>query len=162
MDDDGSVTPLDALAVINQLNQGSGDTSSQKDKFIDVDDDSQVTPLDALILINELNTIAKPATRSNVLSSPLTGTKVQVETENEGVESEFTVRVDNAPAYGAFPVSVNDIVLGQLMTDDRGRGQLSVGGGDSQHDISKFGDFSMDLELVIGDIVKGKLAKRNR
>ncbi len=162
VDNDGSVTPLDALAVINQLNQSSGDSSSQTDKFIDVDDDSQVTPLDALILINELNTTAKPAIRSNVLSSPLTGTRVRVETENEGLESEFTVRVDNAPSYGAFPVSVNDIALGQLMTDDRGRGQLSVGGGDSQHDISKFADFSMDLELVIGDIVKGKLAKWNR
>ena len=55
VDDDGSVTPLDALVVINRLNRGSDDSASVVHRFHDVDDDSQVTPLDALVVINYLN-----------------------------------------------------------------------------------------------------------
>ncbi len=55
VDDDGSVTPLDALVVVNRLNRGTDESLVGKPQFHDVDDDSSVTPLDALVLINEIN-----------------------------------------------------------------------------------------------------------
>jgi hypothetical protein len=82
--------------------------------------------------------------------------------DKAGVDSGLTIRVDNAPTLGAFPVSINDIALGQLMTDDRGRGQLSIRNGETSHDLSEFAGLSVDLELAIGDIVKGKLAKSQK
>lgn len=65
VNDDGIVTPLDALLIINRLNIVSRhDTSSnnlltaqanQDTPFVDVTADGAITPLDALRVINELN-----------------------------------------------------------------------------------------------------------
>lgn len=63
---DGFVTPLDALLVVNELNQrkfSNPQTSAlfpelpagQRGFFFDVTCDSFVTPLDALLVINALN-----------------------------------------------------------------------------------------------------------
>ena len=130
VDDDGSVTPLDALIVINHLNRGGDDSISVGGQFHDVDDDSQVTPLDALILINDLNSkSAAPSgnnpilSQSSVLSIPTSGVRVRVELETEGTESELNIRIDHAPASSSYAVTLNDIALGQLTTDARGRGQ---------------------------------------
>ena len=48
---DDSVTPLDALMVINQLNLKSNPPIG----FVDTDGDGQVTPLDVLRIVNFLN-----------------------------------------------------------------------------------------------------------
>jgi Dockerin type I domain len=58
-DASGSVTPLDALVVINRINQSrsanpSSPTSSGSG-LVDVDADGSLTPLDALSVINQLN-----------------------------------------------------------------------------------------------------------
>lgn len=51
---DGSVTPVDALLVINELNnQSQGGSPSSFSK--DIDGDGVVTPRDALLVINRLN-----------------------------------------------------------------------------------------------------------
>lgn len=168
VDDDGSVTPLDALVVINRLNRGSDDSASIERQFHDVDDDSQVTPLDALILINDIN--SKPnapagnvpnVSQSSVLSTA--SLRVRVELETEGPETELNIRMDNAPVSSSFPVSLNDIALGQLMTDARGRGKLVLSQGDDNREHlplpSGLSTLSPDMELVIGDIVKGKLSQ---
>ncbi|WP_197167734.1 Calx-beta domain-containing protein [Neorhodopirellula pilleata] len=55
---DGSVTALDALVVINYLNEfGSGtlNGAANDDYYLDVNRDNTVTALDALIVINRLN-----------------------------------------------------------------------------------------------------------
>jgi hypothetical protein len=59
VNDDTSVSPLDALLVINELNVGQtaaaraeGETHSF---YLDVSADGAVSPLDALLVINELN-----------------------------------------------------------------------------------------------------------
>ena len=57
---DGAVTPIDALGIINQLNEfGSGAVaegeSTGLDRAFDVNRDSYVSPLDALAIINYLN-----------------------------------------------------------------------------------------------------------
>ena len=53
VDDDGFVSPLDVLAIINHVN-GSG-TANQDKHFPDVDADGSISPLDALIVINAIN-----------------------------------------------------------------------------------------------------------
>ncbi len=173
VDDDGNVTPLDALVVINHLNRGGDDSSSAQHQFHDVDDDSQVTPLDALILINDLNSrSAAPngdsprASQSSVLSAPSSGTRVRVELETEGAESELNIRIDNAPVSRSFPVSLNDIALGQLMTDAKGRGRIVLGQGEGDREQLPLPPglttLSPETELVIGDIVRGKLSQVSR
>jgi len=62
VNDDGNITPLDALLIINHLNAlGIGPldtpTPAGSSSFIDVNGDRFVTPLDVLIIINFLNQI---------------------------------------------------------------------------------------------------------
>ena len=56
---DRSVTPIDALLVVNTLNAGGARTLSAAEgeatALIDVNGDSQVTPADCLAVVNELN-----------------------------------------------------------------------------------------------------------
>jgi len=55
VNNDGLVTPLDALTVINQLSRtvrGEGESASTIRRFTDVTGDGLVTPLDALTVIN--------------------------------------------------------------------------------------------------------------
>ena len=56
-DASGSVTPLDALVVINRINQSfAGNptvpSSASRIGMADVDADAKVTPLDALVVID--------------------------------------------------------------------------------------------------------------
>ena len=62
VDEDGSVSPLDVLTLINQINRGlSSDVlpapsaESRPAPFFDVDGDGRLTPLDVLIVINFIN-----------------------------------------------------------------------------------------------------------
>lgn len=57
---DFSISPLDALVVINRLNtQGSGSLAGQSptdiNSFVDTDNDNNLSPLDALIVVNAIN-----------------------------------------------------------------------------------------------------------
>lgn len=58
VNDDGFVSPIDALIVINQLNFGTdrlAETNPQLDNFVDTDADRVLAPADALLVINFLN-----------------------------------------------------------------------------------------------------------
>ncbi|MEO8494569.1 MAG: dockerin type I domain-containing protein, partial [Planctomycetota bacterium] len=56
---DGVVSPLDALLVINWLNNSGtsalGEPFGSQQLFLDINDDGEVSPLDALLIINRLN-----------------------------------------------------------------------------------------------------------
>jgi Dockerin type I domain len=54
-DNSGSVSPLDALVVINELNQPESENAIPPSKMIDVDADGVLSPLDALVVINYIN-----------------------------------------------------------------------------------------------------------
>jgi hypothetical protein len=58
---DGLVTPLDALLVINRINQ-SGEGESMPSLREDVNGDGQVSPLDVLLVVNQLNSGATELT----------------------------------------------------------------------------------------------------
>ncbi|MBU6175104.1 MAG: hypothetical protein KGQ60_14945, partial [Planctomycetes bacterium] len=59
VDDDRSISPLDVLILINELNsKGSrklDDIGPNSNQFLDVDDDGSVSPLDVLYVINWIN-----------------------------------------------------------------------------------------------------------
>ena len=57
VDNDGTISPLDVLIVINALNKrGEGEEPpTSQDAFLDVTGDEDLSPLDALVVINWLN-----------------------------------------------------------------------------------------------------------
>jgi hypothetical protein len=64
VNNDGIVSPLDALAVINDINLNGGGflpATFSGDLYLDVNGDQSVTPLDALAVINYLNAQASAA-----------------------------------------------------------------------------------------------------
>jgi hypothetical protein len=60
VNDDGKISPIDALLVINYLNTGNPtnlpDTDVVAPPYFDVQGDEKVSPLDVLLIINYLNT----------------------------------------------------------------------------------------------------------
>lgn len=117
VNDDGRVTPLDALLVINSISKGITDaTPSQSPrifgtigtKFLDVDGDGRVQPLDALRVINHLSRLnrfgsnpeGELANRQNAGTAP-------------GLAS-YAASVDNA-----FMVDEDDDRISWLDTDPK-------------------------------------------
>ena len=90
-----SVEPLDALIIINRLNQGLGGSlpapgNDGPPPFFDVNGNDSVEPLDALIIINFLNQQAAVAATPAIPNhSSLTFT--QAATETETLEDQETV-----------------------------------------------------------------------
>lgn len=74
VNNDGQLTPLDALVVINFLNRNGAKVLTTADglppqiPFLDADGNGQVTPIDALRVINDLNT--KGARPLHISSTP--------------------------------------------------------------------------------------------
>lgn len=52
---DSLTTPIDALNIINAINNGPSASSQQFAGFVDVNNDQLLTPIDALLVINYLN-----------------------------------------------------------------------------------------------------------
>ena len=75
---DGAVTPLDALAIINELTTpayhqeatGRLDDLAAPDLYFDVNGDQSVSPVDALIVINRLNELAVEAQSAVAVGPP--------------------------------------------------------------------------------------------
>ncbi len=61
VNDDGAVSPIDALLVVNQLNRGGGSGEGEaggmlrSSYFLDVNGDNHISPIDALQVVNYLN-----------------------------------------------------------------------------------------------------------
>jgi hypothetical protein len=63
---DNSVTPLDALLVINRLDSNGGSSNG----FMDVNADGGVTPMDALLVINHLDSVQAAPKSGSASGSP--------------------------------------------------------------------------------------------
>ncbi len=80
VNNDGSITPLDALAIINELNKvgehvlPAPTAGNQPPPYYDVNGDGSVTPIDALDVINYLN--AHTALASPTVAAPTVGSAV--------------------------------------------------------------------------------------
>jgi hypothetical protein len=55
VNDDNSVSPIDALLVINDLNGQAAAIPAGKLRYLDVSGDGEISPIDALLVINYLN-----------------------------------------------------------------------------------------------------------
>ena len=88
-DASGSVTPLDALVVINRINQSfagnpTAPSSASRIGMADVDADAKVTPLDALVVIDSLN--------SGLVSGPR-ASRVEAQRRIERIEEAIATNV---------------------------------------------------------------------
>lgn len=164
VNDDSNVNAVDALVVINELNRGGRKAEdSAHTAFHDVNDDSNLNAMDALQVINHLNRNSSKLGTEQATSLRGTGSaRARVELEAEGAERELKIRIDNAPASSSFAVSLNDIALGELMTDSKGRGSIVLSHGDDNREHlplpSELFTLSPEMELIIGDIIQGQLS----
>ena len=90
-DASGSVTPLDALVVINRINQSMATNparpqSSEVFSLADVDADAAITPLDALVVIDHLNS-------QNVPSGTPRASRVDLQRRIERIEQAISTNV---------------------------------------------------------------------
>lgn len=178
VNDDSRVSPVDALLVINTLNDIRSNSPSNSPGFHDVNDDSRMSPTDALTVINQLNASRDPNSSSSSsstgtilnhieakLQSTTTEATAKIEFEESSVEKELSIKVRDAAASTSYSVKLNDIALGELLTDAKGRGKLvfSVGDDNDSHQPwpANLPPLTVDTELIIGDIVRGKLAGNN-
>jgi hypothetical protein len=91
-DGNGSIDPLDALVIVNQLNGGATSRVSTPDRspqLLDVDGDRSLTPLDALMVINHLNLSNGDVTGS------MRASRVNVERRIERIE--WSIANDTLP-----------------------------------------------------------------
>jgi hypothetical protein len=100
VNNDGVVSPLDALIIINRLNGGSAAPTSSPFvhvPFVDVNGDGACTAMDALLVINALNSRA-------------TGSVVSGEGEGLPIDAVFTELGNESDA--------DDTLMALLSTDD--------------------------------------------
>lgn len=112
-DGNGSLDPLDALVVINQLNQSSpatGSASLQDPKLVDVDADNSLTPLDALVVINQINASNAAGMRAS---------RVDVERRIE--------RIELAIASNKLPPNITPEIAGNILETLRTGGRPELG-----------------------------------
>ena len=100
VDNDGSVSPLDALVVINYINAGgSGRLPAVHDlskPYLDVDGDQSVSPLDVLNVINYLNVKGSGVRSLSELAGQLVGeTDVTITLGQLGGTRHYRVRLDS-------------------------------------------------------------------
>ncbi len=143
-----------------------------------MNDDSRVSPTDALTVINQLNASRVPNSSGSSsstgtilnhieakLRSTTTEATAKFEFEEFSVEKELSIKVRDAAASTSYSVKLNDIALGELLTDAKGRGKLvfSVGDDNDRHQPwpDNLPPLTVDTELIIGDIVRGKLGSNS-
>ncbi|MFO0942953.1 MAG: dockerin type I domain-containing protein [Pirellulales bacterium] len=173
VNDDDRVSPVDALLVINTLNdiRGGNSNSTNSSHFEDVNDDSIVSPSDALLIINQLtvnqtqSSNGSSSTTSQIearMQSASSSAAAKIEFEQSGNEMELSIKLRDGAPSTTYPVHLNDFALGELITDARGRGMLKFASGDdSDHSATwpaNMPTLTVDTELIIGDIVRAKLS----
>lgn len=163
VNDDGMVSPIDVLSIVNKLNDDSYDLQSNRDlSKPDVNDDSILSALDALKVVNAINDPSSlPSGSNEVWLQGAGGAHAQVELETEGSETELSVKLKNAEANQSYSVILNDIAIGELTTDSKGRGRIKLSRGDDNRSHLPLPDalmtLSPEMELTIGQILSGRI-----
>ncbi|QDV23930.1 Ig-like domain-containing protein [Aureliella helgolandensis] len=125
VNDDGFVSPIDALSIINRLNSGdtdlgtvAGEGEVSKRLYVDTNNDGFLAPIDALLVINRLN--------ANSLAAQ--------------AEGEGTQEVDLlAPAAGSLATSAPGLEGGSVVSTTEELG-LAIAAGDSSTSSSNSGN----------------------
>jgi Fungalysin metallopeptidase (M36)/GEVED domain/Bacterial Ig domain/Dockerin type I domain/Fungalysin/Thermolysin Propeptide Motif/SdrD B-like domain len=120
---DGVVSPIDALLVVNYLNDNgladpaaSGEESSVPWKR-DVNHDNQISPIDALMVINYLNRNIPVAPSGEAegeadFAAPLSPLAIGVSGQNAGTSTDSASSEAEAPSDPVYASNV-DLILGQ-------------------------------------------------
>ncbi len=166
VNNDRLVKASDALAIINVLAQrgeasevdhGSIDAGITE-LFYDVNDDGLTTAGDAIRVVNQLGRQVE----SNDVVEYFQGddsvqARIELELKGNG-RAEFELRLVGASPSQSFQVVVGGEVLGEIETDERGRGRLELkygGDGPELPDVLATADAA--TPIAIGDVVSGTL-----
>jgi RHS repeat-associated protein len=99
VDNDGFTSPLDALVVINYINEnGSKSLATMRDPskpYFDVDGDRSVSPLDVLSVINHLNTNGGSRSLAESSGQFVQETSVTITLGQTSGTREYRVRIDS-------------------------------------------------------------------
>lgn len=88
VNDDGYVSPIDALGVINALNGGgSGEGEGSGRMYIDVNADGSVSPIDVLLVVNYLNSLGSGEGEGAVLQVLSSGGQSSIASQPSSVSS---------------------------------------------------------------------------
>ncbi|TWU44589.1 Dockerin type I repeat protein [Rubripirellula tenax] len=104
-----------------------------------------------------------PGTAYGEWKARLTGTgSGKAEFEIERGEMEFEVEVQGFAANSTYPVSVGGVVIGQLRTNSRGKGELKFEIGDDDHRPfpANFPTITAGTSVSVGDQVSGVFAAK--
>jgi hypothetical protein len=120
---DGSVLPLDALLIINDLNaSGSRSLTTPAGglapaNFLDVSGDRSVAPIDVILIINYLNAAAsKSVTSMSAARTPVTPT-TSTDSTAESLARSATMQAASMATTGVtFPNAADDDVLPALIS----------------------------------------------
>ena len=109
--DSGTVSPLDALIVINELNRPEAGSAIDSAKMLDVNADGHLSPLDALVVINYLN--RQPSNGNSIPSH------VPIETR--------IARLESAIANGQLPIALGADGAQELLQTLKSGGRPELG-----------------------------------
>lgn len=164
VNDDGHVTAIDALLVINLLNQGIASELTGSNipfpPYIDVSNDAFITPLDALLVINTINSggSGESEARGEVASAPDWPTGGLQDAQPTRAEAELAMApgVDRKeevarqrPAADAMASQANAIE-GESASADRLFGQLGLGH-QSPESPALLSDRATSIDAVMSD-----------
>ncbi len=163
VNDDHFVKSSDALAIMNMLRQQyEADTdavdASLLELFCDVNDDGKASARDAIQVINQLDVQRESTAASTLLEADgVVRARIELEVKGNG-NAEFEVRLTGAPANQALDVKVDGETLGQIQTDNQGRGKLELKYGGSNPEIpAVLANANAATPVEIGDVVTGTL-----
>lgn len=105
---DGSVSPIDALIVVNDLNNNGARALTTESTLVDVNGDLSVSPQDVLFIVDELNGFASDA--------PVDSTNINFGSVNLTVTSDASAKDDTYDALGNVGIAV-DAAHGLLAND---------------------------------------------
>ncbi|WP_417746580.1 Ig-like domain-containing protein [Rosistilla oblonga] len=139
VNDDGNVTPIDALSIINQLNSSGsgqlaaeGESASEIRRFVDVNGDQFVTPIDALLVINALNTQSVSGASGE---APVAANNAASEPETQGSDDFFAS-------------------LGEEKTSQFGSAATQTGSASQWFDASDNDDEEDSIDTIVDDITQ--------
>ena len=116
VNDDTTVSPLDALLVINELNStsaalGEGESPSI---YLDVSSDGSVSPLDALLIINELNRMSDAEAEPVALAAVAAAVDFTITVETDDVDASRRASTSGTDGPSAKPLVLTDVAREQL------------------------------------------------
>ncbi len=144
-DSSGSVSPLDALVVINELNQPESARAIAASKMIDVDADGVLSPLDALVVINYINRNSTDGS-ANPSGVPLLARVTRLESAIAKGQLPEALTIDEAQELLQTMKSGGRPELGERFVDGRLHTRIEVEQIETEHIAAELAPDVVDAE----------------